>query len=135
MIFKLFSRNILLVSYVFILQSIILLLSAKAIESSVVASSAGLDLVLLSIILSITMVVYFSKLKLNNIKYSILLAIFYFLFISFFSILKNGFWGNESYYMKLIICIICGEIIGNFLGNHRHNKLRNSTKRRSLTTK
>lgn len=135
MMFIQIGRNILLVSLMLILQSIILLLFAKATECSIVPLSAGSDLVLVSTILSIAAIAYVTMLKSNDMKFVFITAVLYFLFVFFLSVLKNGFLGNESYYMKLMICVVCGEMIGSFFGSHRHNRLRNSSKRRSLTTK
>lgn len=135
MMIRLIGRNVLFVALVLILQSIVLVLSAKVIECSIVQISAGPDLVLLSVIVSMASVVYFAVSKSGDVKLTFITAVLYFLLIIVSAILKNGFHGNESHYVKLLICIICGEIIGVFFGSHRQNRLRKSPKRRSLTTK
>lgn len=129
-------KTILPIVYIILIQIILLFLFALIIERSLIHYSAAPYLVLISSISSVSFMSFLISAHEQKISCVTIPCVAYVFLVIAFSLLHNEVnLMHSSILRREIVAVICGAIIGFFLGSHRHNKLRNSRKKRRFTTK
>jgi len=112
-----------------VLNVLCMFLFAKMIQVNIVDISSAPILCIVSVIVSIFLGTYFSAVKFGSAVCGYILAIGYVLVTLLLSIINSNSAIFDAGIVKLIISLICGIILGNFLGKRSYYKMRNFGKK------
>lgn len=132
---KFVIRSILYVLVIASVNFLILFVISILIQQSVVHISTSTYMVIVSNILSTSIIAYIIKSKYNDNSAIIAPVLLYLVSVVSISLLKNGFVGREHLYIKQLLSPLCGVVLGIFFGTRKYYRLRNSNKKRRMTTK